>query len=98
MVDSGAVASMTFERAPYRLGFKPWRLDLCTIVTEEQIVEIDQESLMTLRSLVHSVQVSLTGLDQRIKRELEVIEVSQSLASRARDFLTDLLKKLEDGT
>jgi hypothetical protein len=61
-------------------------------------VEIDHESLMTLRSLVHSIQVSLAGLDNRLKRELEVIEVAQSLASRSREFLTELLKPTDEGT
>jgi hypothetical protein len=58
-------------------------------------MKVDQDAVRTLRSLVHSIQVSLTGLDQRIKRELEVIDVVQSLAERARDLLKDIVKSPE---
>jgi hypothetical protein len=53
---------------------------------------IDVEALRTLESLVHSIEVSLNGLDNRIRRELEVVEVSMALAKRARELLDDLVR------
>jgi hypothetical protein len=60
-------------------------------VSKDLRTEIDPEALRTLRSLVHSIEVSLSGLDERIKRELEVVEVSMALANRARELLNELL-------
>jgi len=62
---------------------------------QQEMVEIDRETLLTLRSLVHSVEVSLSGLDDRLKKELEVIEVSVALSERARDLLNRVLIRKE---
>ncbi len=56
------------------------------------MTEIDPESLRTLKSLVHSIEVSLSGMDNRIKKELEVVEVSMALAKRARELLSNMLQ------
>jgi hypothetical protein len=64
-------------------------------MNEQEPVSIDRESLRTLNSLVHSIEVSLGGVDKRIARELEVIEVSRTLADRARELLDCLLKRSE---
>jgi hypothetical protein len=66
-------------------------------VTEERndLVGIDRESLQMLRSLMHSVEVCLTGLDDRIKRELEVIEVSMALSQKAKTLLNQVLSAQE---
>jgi hypothetical protein len=61
-------------------------------VSTDPLAEIDQESLRTLRSLVHSIEVSLSGLDNRIKKEMEVVEVSMALANRARELLSTMLQ------
>ncbi len=60
-------------------------------MSTDPLTEIDPESLRTLRSLVHSIEVSLSGLDNRIKKELEVVEVSMALANRARELLSTML-------
>ena len=57
----------------------------------DDLVEIDRESLQMLRSLMHSVEVCLSGLDDRIKRELEVIEVSMALSHKAKTLLNQIL-------
>lgn len=54
------------------------------------MTEVELESLRTLTSLIHSIEVSLNGLDKRIKKELEVVEVSVELARRARELLNEL--------
>lgn len=59
-------------------------------MSRNSVTEIDRESLRTLVSLIHSIEVSLNGLDNRIRKELEVVEVSLALAKRARELLNAL--------
>jgi hypothetical protein len=54
-------------------------------------MEIDVESLRTLRSLINSAQVCLEGLDARIRKELEVIGVAKALAEKASQTLAGLI-------
>jgi hypothetical protein len=60
-------------------------------VGNHALKKVDRESLKTLATLLHSIEASLSGLDNRIRRELEVVEVSLALAKRAGELLNDLV-------
>lgn len=63
----------------------------------DQPIEIKDETFFALKNLVQSVQVSLNGLDSRIKREIEVIAVSRALVSRINDILAEIQTRSSDG-
>jgi hypothetical protein len=67
-----------------------------TVMRSDHTFEINEETLLALRSLVQSVQVSLSGLDSRMKRELEVISVSSALAARISDILEEIRNHARD--
>ena len=67
-------------------------------MSKNSMTEIDLESLRTLASLVHSIEVSLSGLENRIKTELEVVEASVTLANRSRELLENMIKHADQQT
>lgn len=60
-------------------------------MTSVKVIEVDVESLRTVRSLVNSTQVCLDGLESRMKKELEVISVAKTLSEKASRSLEEII-------
>lgn len=57
-------------------------------------ISLDSEGLEALRSLVQSSEVCLSGLETRIKREIEVIRICRMWNTRAKELLDAFLKEI----
>jgi len=67
-------------------------------MTSAKKIEVDIESLRTVRSLVNSTQVCLDGLESRIKKELEVISVAKTLSEKASRSLEEIMDPTTEST
>jgi hypothetical protein len=63
-----------------------------------KLIQIDQEQLRNLKSLVDCARISLDGLDTRMKKELEVIGVARTMAEKATSLIDQLVEKPEEKT
>jgi len=63
-----------------------------------KLIQVDQEALRTLKTLVNCAQVSLDGLDTRMKKELEVIGVARAMSEKATNLISELLERPDEET
>ena len=61
-----------------------------------KLIQVDQEELRNLKSLVSGAQVCLDGLDSRMKKEIEVIGAARAMAEKATSLINELLQGSEE--
>jgi len=61
-----------------------------------KLIQVDQEELRNLKTLVSCSQVCLDGLDARMKKEIEVIGAARAMAEKATSLISELLQRAEE--
>jgi len=65
-------------------------------MAEDEQIQIDRETLLSLKSLVDSMKLCLAGLESRFRKEFEMIGAISALADKTLDLLKKHLEKSHD--
>jgi|GEM_PF-1801974 len=59
----------------------------------ERKTQIDEESLQTLKTLIHAALVCLDGIESGVKKQLDAVHVARTLSDRALQFVNAALEQ-----
>jgi hypothetical protein len=60
----------------------------------ERKTQIDEESLQTLKTLIHAALVCLDGIESGIKKQLDAAHVARTLSDRALHFVNAAIEQI----